>query len=61
MHPYLTSQFAAERQADRLAWARQQNLVRQARAARRAAQAGPVRQPRRPLRVAAWPRPRTAA
>jgi len=36
MHPHLTSQLIADRQADLMAGARQQRLARQARAARRA-------------------------
>ena len=36
MHPHLTSQLIAGRQADLIASARQQRLARQARAARRA-------------------------
>ena len=45
MHPYLSSQLAAERQANLLAKAAQQHTARQARAARRsAAPAGSARQ-----------------
>jgi hypothetical protein len=59
MHPYLSGQFAAERQADLLARATQQDLVRQARAARRTTQARPARLPGHPLHAVAWVRTRT--
>jgi hypothetical protein len=36
MHPYLRCQLAADRRASMLTWARQEQMVRQARAARRA-------------------------
>ena len=53
MHPYLVRcQLGAERQTSMLAWARQEHMVRQARAARRAP-ADSARRLSRGLRLAA--------
>jgi hypothetical protein len=51
-HPYLRCQLAAERRASLVAWARQEHLARQARAARRAP-ADSARRLSRTLRLAA--------
>jgi hypothetical protein len=62
IHPYLTSQLVADRQADRLADASRQRLARQAVAARKALTPdSPVRQPARQPRVRAWLRQWRAA
>jgi hypothetical protein len=62
MHPYLSSQLAAERQASLLAKAAQQHTARQARAARRsAAPAGSARQLPCLPRITTWLRVRIAS
>jgi hypothetical protein len=60
MHPYISSQLAADRQTRLLAEARQEHLARQARSARRAIRIRRLR-PGRPLRLAAWLRGRVPA
>ena len=66
MHPYLSSQLTAERQASLIAEASRRRLASQARAARKAAIPAdparqPVRQPVRMPRLRVWLRHRVPA